>query len=112
MKKINIVKKNQDFSNIIKKGKKIQTELFSIYLLKNDLNHNRYGISISKKIGNAAVRNKFKRQIKSSIDLANIENNSYDIVIIGRQRLRESLYFDINTNIIKIKNMIGDINEK
>ncbi len=112
MKKINIVKKNFEFSNIIKNGKKYYSNILNIYVLKNSYNYNRYGISISKKIGNAVVRNKFKRQIKDIIDKTNINFKGYDVLIISRSNLKDSKYLDIKSNILNLFNMIGDKNEK
>ena len=112
MKKINIVKKNTEFSNIIKNGKKYYCNILNMYILKNTYNYNRFGISISKKIGNAVVRNKFKRQIKDIIDKTNINFDGYDIVIISKSNLKESKYLDIKSNILNLFNMIGEKNEK
>lgn len=37
---------------------------FIIYYLKNDIGHARIGISVSKKLGKAVIRNKIKRQVR------------------------------------------------
>jgi ribonuclease P protein component len=104
MKKINIVKKNLEFNEIIKKGRKYYSDLFFVYILKNSYPYNRYGISVSKKVGNAVTRNKYKRRIKNIID--NLKNPlfGYDIIIISRPKLKFSEYSDIENNIIKLMN--------
>ena len=51
MKKINIVKKNTEFNDIIKKGIKYSSDLFYVYIVDNSFMYNRYGISVSKKTG-------------------------------------------------------------
>ena len=79
MKKINIVKKNLEFNEIIKKGKKYYSDLFFVYILKNSFPYNRFGISVSKKVGNAVIRNKYKRRIKNIIDNTPISFNGYDV---------------------------------
>ena len=48
MKKINIVKKNTEFNNIIKIGKKYSNDIFYIYIVDNSCLYNRYGISVSE----------------------------------------------------------------
>ena len=52
MKKVNIIKKNIEFNNIINVGKRYYSDIFYVYVSKNDT-HNRFGISVSKKVGNA-----------------------------------------------------------
>ena len=112
MKKVNIVKKNTEFSYIMKNGKKYYSDMLNIYILKNSFSYNRFGISISKKIGSAVVRNKFKRQIKEIIDKMNIKFKGYDILLISRNKLKDSKYLDIKLNILNLFNMIGEKNEK
>ena len=64
MKKEFRVRKNEDFSRIIKKKQSMANRSFIIYYLKNDLDHARIGISVSKKLGKAVIRNKIKRQVR------------------------------------------------
>ena len=112
MKKMNIVKKNTEFSYIMKDGKKYYCDILNLYIIKNSYNYNRFGISISKKIGSAVIRNKFKRQIKDIIDNLDIKFNGYDILLISRSNLKDSNYLYIKSNILNLFNMIGDKNEK
>ena len=112
MKKINIVKKNTEFNNVIKTGYKFKSDIFYINILKNDLSYNRYGIAVSTKIGNAVVRNKYKRQIKDIIDDINIKFNGYDLIFIARLNIKNYKYIDIKEDIIKLISRIGEIYEK
>ena len=112
MKKINIVKKNTEFNNIMKIGKKYSSDIFYIYVVDNSYNFNRYGISVSKKVGNAVTRNKYKRRIKDIIDDIDINFKGKDIVIISRPKLRFCDYDYIQNNIINLFSMIGEKNEK
>lgn len=99
MKKKNVVKENKDFSNLINKGKKSWNDIFSIYYGNNMCANYRFGISVSKKIGNAVVRNKIKRQIRSIIDKhKNIYQNEKDYIIIVRKN-----YINLNFSDIEVK---------
>lgn len=103
MKKINIVKKNNDFSLAIKNGKYISNSYFSIYIYKTDLNVYRFGISIGKKIGNAVKRNKIKRQLRSIVDFyRNDYQNGYDYIIIVRNSYDESSYNEMKEKFIQV----------
>ena len=86
MKKDYRVKKNEDFSYIIKKKQSIANRSFIIYYLKNDVGHARVGISVSKKLGKAVVRNKIKRQVRMIIkETINLDDN-YDYIVIVRNK--------------------------
>ena len=112
MKKINIVKKNTEFNNIMKIGKKYSCDIFYIYVVHNSYNFNRYGISVSKKVGNAVTRNKYKRRIKDIIDDIDINFEGKNIVIISRPKLRFCDFDYIKNSIINLFSMIGEKNEK
>lgn len=93
MKKINIIKKNEDFSRIINKRNYYKSFSYIIYIEKQEQNNCHFGISVSKKIGNAVTRNKIKRQIKSMID-KNKYFPHYNIVIIVRNNYLKNNYVD------------------
>ena len=76
MKKEYRVKKNEDFSRIIKRKQSMANRTFIIYYLKNDIGHARIGISVSKKLGKAVIRNKIKRQVRMIVkETINLDDN-------------------------------------
>lgn len=100
MNKEYILRKNEDIQKVYNnKDKKHVTNLFIIYIKKNDINHNRYCISISKKIGKANVRNLYKRRIKDILMKNNL-NNSSDYVIIIRKPIIEKEYLEIKQELL------------
>ena len=97
MKKEFRVRKNEDFSRIIKKKQSMANRSFIIYYLKNDLDHARIGISVSKKLGKAVIRNKIKRQVRMMLQQTiNFDDN---IVIIRNKYLD----LDFNSNLNELK---------
>ena len=105
MKKINIVNKNRDFSRIIKNNRPIKSNLFVIYLEKNTNDIYKFGISASKKVGNAVTRNRVKRQIKSILDKNTYKNNFNCIIIIKKDIIDKSfdeMSKDLNILINKL----------
>ena len=97
MKKINIVKKSQDFTRIIKTKRAYVSNSFVIYLERKEQENYHFGISVSKKLGNAVMRNKLKRQIKSIIDKKNYQNN-FNCIIILRKGI---LYLSFQKALLK-----------
>jgi ribonuclease P protein component len=111
MKKIEIIKKNTDFSKIISEKNNLKNNYFSIYYKKNNQLKNNYGISVPTKTGNAVVRNKIKRQIKNIIDKNSIPIG-YDYVIIIKRGLLEGSFSEIEDSLINLLNRTGETNEK
>ena len=68
MKKMNIVKKNSDFTKIIAANLFVKDRNFVIYALPTEYPYARFGVSVGKKIGKAVTRNYYKRQIRNIID--------------------------------------------
>ena len=84
MDKLHTVKKSSDFSNIIHNGVFYKNKTYTIYNKDNELDHYRFGISVSKKLGNSVYRNKYKRQLRFIIDKykKNYQNGTDYIIII------------------------------
>lgn len=103
MKKFNIVKKNEDFKKVIKNGRYYKNPCFVIYIYNNNLNHYRFGISVSKKLGNAVVRNKIKRQMRNIIDkYKNYYSNQLDYIIIVKKDYNMRSFNEVENNFLTI----------
>lgn len=108
MKKIDIIKSSNEFTEIINTGKSRKSKYYSIYYRKNNTS-NRYGITIPKKLGIAVLRNKTKRRVKNIIDHnKNTMQNGYDYVIIVKKGILELTYIDMEKELLKLIQSIGD----
>ena len=86
MKKELRIKSNEEFSSLIKVGKRIKTAEFHIYYLPNNLEMNRYGVSVSTKLGNAVIRNRIKRQLRAIMDdFYKSSTKQHDIIVVAKQ---------------------------
>lgn len=103
MKKKFIVKHNRDFEKIMQSGKVKKNKSFVIYSNETDLPYDKYGISVSKKLGNAVFRNKFKRKIRSIID--NYKKNyinGKDYIIILRKGAIEKSFQELEKDFLEL----------
>ena len=105
MKKKFIVKSTRDFDSIIKNGICIKNKYYVIYYQKNNLSYDRYGISVSKKLGNAVFRNKYKRKIRAIIDnYKKVYINNEDYIIILRKEAINQKYEILQDSFFAIMN--------
>ena len=99
MKKINILKNNRDFDRIIKNNKSYKFKDVYIYIERTNENIYHFGISVSKKIGNAVTRNLYKRRMKNIID-KNIYQNNFDCIIILKRSVLSISYLELENELI------------
>lgn len=114
MKKLNIIKKQEEINNIIKTGNLSKNKFFYIYNKERDSKYYRFCICVSKKLGNAVVRNKNKRQIKDIIDKSNLVfKSNMDYVIILRKEISNVSYDDKKKYLLELLcKLEGEKNEK
>ena len=103
MKRIETIKDQKLFNNIIKKGKFKKNEYFVLYyIMKEDIKNN-YGIAISKKVGNAVTRNKLKRQTRAIIDKhRNLFKNSHNYIIMIRKSCADTDFNILEQSLINL----------
>lgn len=76
---------NKDFLRLYKQGKYINSKECVVYYLPNKLPFNRIGITTSKKVGNAVLRNRARRVIKAEYRKNELSFPvGFDIVIVAR----------------------------
>ena len=97
------LKKNKDFQIVYRKGRSFADRYLVMYIMPNDTDKNRVGISVSKKVGNSIVRHRLKRLIKESYRLSEANFRSgYDIIVIARTGAREKKYHEIESALIHL----------
>ena len=104
------LKKNRDFQNVYRKGKSYANKYLVMYVLKNETEENRIGISVSKKVGNSVIRHHITRLIRESYRLhEDMFNSGLDIVVIARSTAREVGYHEIVSAMLHLGGLHGII---
>ena len=95
------IKKNEEFEYIINNGKVLKNKLYVIYYIESKKEYNRFGISVSKKVGDAVKRNKIKRRIRDIIIKNSIKSN-YDYVIIVRKEVGDLSFNELKDGLLSL----------
>lgn len=112
MKVINRIKENEDFALAIKKGQTYQSASFRLHVRNSEYDHTRVGISVSKKLGNAVVRSRIKRQIRALCDsVIQYDKQALDIVIIAKSKFLENTFQDNKNQFIDLLNLQVGVNK-
>lgn len=118
MKKRFRIKKSEEFQSLIQQRKFVSSKAYSLYFSPRKENHARVGISASKKLGIAVVRNKIKRQVRMMVqDIWTFDEN-FDCIILVRAPYLKQSYVEnhnelkSNYKLVKMKCKIqGEKNE-
>lgn len=106
------LKKNRDFQNVYRHGKSFANKYLVMYVIENHTDHNRLGISVSKKVGNSIVRHRLTRLIRESYRLQEDRFRcGLDIVVIARIGAKGKSYKDIDGAMLHLGRLHEIIDE-
>ena len=95
------IKKNEEFEYIIGKNNVKKSKYYVIYNIERKEEYSRFGISVSKKIGNAVTRNKIKRRIRDIIIKNSIKTDK-DYVIIVRKAILDLSFNQMKDELLNL----------
>ena len=97
------LKKYDQFREVYKNGRSLANKYLVIYVLENNLEINRLGISVSKKVGNSVVRHHLARLIRESYRLhEDMFNSGLDIVVVARKSAASISYHDMESALLHL----------
>ena len=98
MKREERITKPRQYAEVYGKGKSYPSELIVLRILQNNLDYSRYGLSVSKKVGNAVVRNRLKRRLREISKIVSIQPG-WDIVYILRPAAAEASFSSLKKSV-------------
>lgn len=100
--------KREDFNMVYRQGKSVANHQFVLYYKRRPNMPDgempfRLGVSVSKKLGNAVVRNYLRRVMKEIVRLhADQVAPGYDLILIARKPVAEMAYADIEKSLLHV----------
>ena len=109
MERVSVEKKNrltkrEYFDKVYRHGKSTANHQFVLYYkAQPQQDFFRLGVSVSKKLGNAVVRNRIRRLLKEIVRLhaARIPGG-YDLILIARKPAAEMSYLEMEKSVLHV----------
>jgi ribonuclease P protein component len=104
------LRKKDDFGRVYREGRSVANRELVLYYLPNQaVSHFRLGVSVSKKVGRAVLRNRLKRLVKEAVRTERERIKAgYDLVVIVRLGAREADFHQLVrsiTHLLKKSNL-------
>lgn len=80
------LRKRKEFLGVYERGNKVQSEYFVLYILENERLYHRLGITVSRKIGSAVVRNRIKRLLREIFRVNKQAISPYCDLVVNAKR--------------------------
>ena len=108
MKQFISLKNSLEFGNVYKRGKSYANKYLVMYIVDNNLEVNRLGISVSKKVGNSVVRHRTTRLIREAYRLHKDElRPNTDLVVVARFRAVGASYQRVERAFLRCTKQLG-----
>ena len=96
------LKKNHEFRRLYQKGASAVAGSMVLYCRKNRLGHNRLGVTVSVKLGNAVKRNRARRRLREVYRLHRDKlQTGWDIILVARGRTAACSWKELNDAFLR-----------
>lgn len=84
------LRRGSDIDRVRSRGRSWSSRLLVLAILPNELEHNRYGFAVGKKVGGSVERNRAKRLMREVIRIRHPElEQGYDLLLIARNSFHD-----------------------
>jgi ribonuclease P protein component len=93
--------RSADYRTLYRDGRRIQSERFVLFGLQNKIGHPRLGLTVSRKVGGAVVRNRVKRIFREIFRRSFSEIPSqFDIVVNAKSSCAGASYLELRAEFV------------
>jgi len=103
--------KSEEYQRVYDAGKRKVGRFLQIFYCSNQFGHCRFGISVSKRFGNAVRRNLFKRRIREMVRRKKGSLSGWDVVIHPRNKADLGSGSEIASELGGLLEFVGQRNE-
>ena len=99
--------KSSEFQKVKKSGKFYPSRCFNGYFpVDEEISENTYGIVVSKRVGNAVIRNHTKRRVREAIRASLVlkSTKNLKLVLILKKNVLDLAFIDLKSDIDKFFN--------
>jgi ribonuclease P protein component len=99
------LRNSQEFRRVYEQGHRFHTPFFSAFFLRNGDGARRYGITATRKIGGAVVRNRCKRRLREILrkyEICPSYPDGFDLVLNVKPELAEADFNQLQESFARV----------
>ena len=100
---LDMLRSKRDFGALQGASRSRAHPLLLVRFRRNDLGHDRYGISTSRRLGKAVLRNQVRRRIREALRrMDRTPGVGWDILVVARPASATASYQDLRTALERL----------
>ena len=105
------LRRQADFRAVRAGGRRAADSVLIINAVHSGQQDTRFGLSVGKRVGNAVVRNRLKRQLREILRALEVKAG-WDIVVIARVGAADAGFLRLQTSVHALAARVGAIEER
>jgi len=102
------LRNNFEFRRLYNRGKSVSSPLLAVYCRRNGRRVSRLGITVSKKVGKAVIRNKIRRRLHETYRINEASfAGGWDIVVVARIKSRYVPFSELSSDFLALSARLG-----
>lgn len=96
------LKKNTQFNYIYRKGQRVSSKHFVLFMVKSKYQSYKIGYGINKKIGKAWKRNLLRRRLKEIVRINNLAESGRNYILQAREGAGDIEFNALKEEVLKL----------